>query len=65
VLERNTELTRLPWVDHLSRRWEPEPVRWIGINAGRAIAGSADRSEAKHQREDRWRARVMSWLTGG
>ena len=27
-----TELTGLPWVGHHSRRWEPEPVRWLGIN---------------------------------
>ena len=23
----------LPWVGHRSRRWEPEPIRWLGINA--------------------------------
>ncbi|XVV17244.1 NAD(P)/FAD-dependent oxidoreductase [Actinoplanes sp. CA-131856] len=28
-----TELTSLPWVGHRSRRWEPEPLRWLGINA--------------------------------
>ena len=30
VLGRDTELTRLPWVGHRSRRWEPEPLRWLG-----------------------------------
>lgn len=30
---RETELTTLPWVGHRSRRWEPEPIRWLGINA--------------------------------
>ena len=34
VLGHDTELTRLPWVGHRSRRWEPEPLRWLGINAG-------------------------------
>ncbi|MEV6848541.1 FAD-dependent oxidoreductase [Actinoplanes sp. NPDC051411] len=29
----HTERTALPWVGHRSRRWEPEPVRWLGINA--------------------------------
>ncbi|MEU8817115.1 FAD-dependent oxidoreductase [Actinoplanes sp. NPDC048796] len=29
-----TDLTTLPWVGHRSRRWEPEPLRWLGINAG-------------------------------
>ncbi|WP_229069902.1 FAD-binding oxidoreductase [Actinoplanes sp. DH11] len=35
-LIRGTEsdLTTLPWVNHRSRRWEPEPARWLGINAG-------------------------------
>jgi glycine/D-amino acid oxidase-like deaminating enzyme len=28
-----TERTGLPWVGHRSRRWEPEPIRWLGINA--------------------------------
>jgi glycine/D-amino acid oxidase-like deaminating enzyme len=28
-----TPRTTLPWVGHRSRRWEPEPVRWLGINA--------------------------------
>ncbi|MEU4688768.1 FAD-binding oxidoreductase [Actinoplanes sp. NPDC023714] len=31
---RESGLTALPWVNHRSRRWEPEPARWLGINAG-------------------------------
>lgn len=27
-----SDLTRLPWVDHRSPNWEPEPLRWLGIN---------------------------------
>ncbi|MGZ5403612.1 MAG: NAD(P)/FAD-dependent oxidoreductase, partial [Nocardioides sp.] len=34
VLARDTDLTRLPWVGHRSPPWEPEPLRWLGINAG-------------------------------
>ncbi|MEU4562628.1 FAD-binding oxidoreductase [Actinoplanes sp. NPDC023936] len=30
----STERTGLPWVGHRSRRWEPEPARWLGINVG-------------------------------
>jgi hypothetical protein len=26
--------TTLPWVNHRSQRWEPEPWRFIGANAG-------------------------------
>jgi glycine/D-amino acid oxidase-like deaminating enzyme len=47
VLARDTELTRLPWVGHRSRRWEPEPLRWIGANALRWVASSADAVEAR------------------
>lgn len=45
VLGRETALTRLPWVGHRSPRWEPEPLRWAGINAGLRAAGVADAEE--------------------
>jgi glycine/D-amino acid oxidase-like deaminating enzyme len=47
ILGHETERTDLPWVGHESRRWEPEPLRWLGINAGLWISGAADRREAK------------------
>jgi glycine/D-amino acid oxidase-like deaminating enzyme len=45
VTHRDTPLTRLPWVQHRSRRWEPEPLRWLGVNAGLRLAALADREE--------------------
>ena len=45
VTLRDTALTRLPWVQHRSRRWEPEPLRWLGVNAGLQLARLADREE--------------------
>jgi glycine/D-amino acid oxidase-like deaminating enzyme len=42
---RDTPLTRLPWVGHRSRRWEPEPLRWLGINAGLRAMSIADAEE--------------------
>lgn len=45
VTTRDTALTRLPWVHHRSRRWEPEPLRWLGVNAGLQLARLADREE--------------------
>jgi glycine/D-amino acid oxidase-like deaminating enzyme len=33
ILDVESDLTALPWVGHRSRRWEPEPIRWLGINA--------------------------------
>jgi len=35
----DSERTRLPWTGHRSRAWEPEPLRWLGINA--ALRGTA------------------------
>jgi glycine/D-amino acid oxidase-like deaminating enzyme len=63
VLGRETELTRLPWVDHRSRRWEPEPLRWLGINTGLHAMTWADHEEARTGRESRI-ARVVSPLIG-
>jgi glycine/D-amino acid oxidase-like deaminating enzyme len=40
-----TDHTRLPFVHHVSPKWEFEPVRWMGINAGRVFAARADRVE--------------------
>lgn len=45
VLGRDTALTRLPWVDHHSPAWEPEPLRWLGINAGLRAMTVADAEE--------------------
>ena len=36
ITGRESDLTRLPWVGHRSRDWEPEPLRWLGVNGGRA-----------------------------
>jgi glycine/D-amino acid oxidase-like deaminating enzyme len=61
VLERDTDLTRLPWVGHRSRAWEPEPLRWLGINAGLRAMTWADQEEARSGRESRI-ARLVSPL---
>ena len=45
VTGSDTDLVRLPWVGHRSRRWEPEPLRWSGVNLVRRAAGAADRAE--------------------
>ena len=47
VLQRRTELTVLPWVDRRVRRWEPEPLRWLGVNALYAAYRAADRWESR------------------
>jgi glycine/D-amino acid oxidase-like deaminating enzyme len=47
ITAQESELTRLPWVGHTSRRWEPEPLRWLGVNGGRLLMTSSDRSEER------------------
>jgi glycine/D-amino acid oxidase-like deaminating enzyme len=63
ILGRNTRLTRLPWVGHCSRRWEPEPVRWLGATAVRWLAASADAVEARTGRPAR-RAALLDRFLG-
>ena len=64
ILGESTGLTRLPWVNHRSKRWEPEPLRFVGINAGLRLAGSADRAEDRKGRST-WHGAVLSKLVGG
>ncbi|MET7531254.1 NAD(P)/FAD-dependent oxidoreductase [Streptomyces goshikiensis] len=45
VLGERTDLTTLPWVNHRVRRWEPEPFRWLGVQALYAAYREADRHE--------------------
>jgi len=45
LLGRSTDLTRLPWVGRRVRKWEPEPLRWLGVQAMYAAYRLADRQE--------------------
>ncbi|MGW1889882.1 NAD(P)/FAD-dependent oxidoreductase [Streptomyces sp. NPDC002004] len=38
-------LTALPWVNHRVRKWEPEPLRWLGVHGMYATYRTADRHE--------------------
>ncbi|MEK7425132.1 MAG: FAD-binding oxidoreductase [Actinomycetota bacterium] len=59
-----SELTDLPWVGHRSRRWEPEPLRWLGINAMVRLPVGADAYENRHGRPERWRSKILSSILG-
>ncbi|MFD7321892.1 NAD(P)/FAD-dependent oxidoreductase [Streptomyces sp. NPDC059875] len=41
-----TDLTTLPWVNHKVRKWEPEPLRWLGVQTMYAAYRTADRQES-------------------
>lgn len=63
VTGADSELVRLPWVQHRSPRWEPEPLRFAGANAGLLAMRAADAEEALSRRPSTI-ARVMAPLVG-
>jgi len=56
ILERDTDRVHTPWVnpDHErdldKKRWEIEPVRWLGINTRARLMQLADRAERSDSR---------------
>jgi glycine/D-amino acid oxidase-like deaminating enzyme len=60
----DSELTHLPWVNHTSRPWEPEPLRWLGVNAGLWTMKLADHSEERRGRPSRLATRMERILGG-
>ncbi|KHL10620.1 glycine/D-amino acid oxidase-like deaminating enzyme [Mumia flava] len=56
ILDRDSALVTLPWVGRRARRWEPEPLRWLGVQAMYAAYRTADR------REDSPAASTTSWF---
>jgi glycine/D-amino acid oxidase-like deaminating enzyme len=62
VVGHDDEVVRLPWVGHRSRAWEPEPLRWLGVNAARLAAARADEHEHRRDRPSRLWDGVMSTL---
>ncbi|CAN5206012.1 FAD-binding oxidoreductase [soil metagenome] len=63
ILGTRSDLTALPWVNHRSPAWEPEPLRWIGVNLGLRATMLADREEAVTGRPSRI-ARTLAPLLG-
>ncbi|BAN01994.1 NAD(P)/FAD-dependent oxidoreductase [Ilumatobacter coccineus] len=55
-----TDRTTLPWVGARHRRWEPEPLRWLGVRTSRRLLAAADRRETRRDRP----ARAAMWLAG-
>ncbi len=64
ILGRETDRASYPWVGHRSRRWEPEPFRWLGVRSSRAILGSADEREYKTNKEAKLAYRISQFLKG-
>lgn len=56
-------LLALPWVDHRSRRWEPEPLRWAATAIGLKATEAADAIESRTGRPSIL-GRLVGTLTG-
>jgi len=68
IVGGDSPLTTLPWVNHRTRRWEPEPLRWLGVRAGALAARRSDSAESStapfaDRRAAGWR-RLLTTLTG-
>ncbi|MGO9874993.1 MAG: NAD(P)/FAD-dependent oxidoreductase [Acidimicrobiia bacterium] len=64
IVRRDTERTALAWVDHHSRDWEPEPLRWLGVNAGLRLSAAADRRESRTGRRAVGYERALAVIVG-
>ncbi len=64
ILSHDTERTSLPWVGVTSRRWEPEPLRWLGVRSSRTLLAAADEREDATGREAKLAYRVSRILRG-
>ena len=63
VLGRDTALTALPWVGHRSPRWEHEPLRWVGVNAGPAAGRGSPTARRRPPAARRGSAPLLDRLT--
>ena len=63
ITETDSDLTSLPWVNHKSRKWEPEPLRWLAVNLTLRVMGWADAEENRTNRPSR-RAELLDKLVG-
>ena len=64
VLGRDSDLIRLPWVGRRVRRWEREPLRWLGVHGMYGLYNMADRREEVRQGPPSRLAKLGNWLTG-
>jgi hypothetical protein len=58
IVGRQSDLVQLPWVGHASPAWEPEPLRWLGVNASLWVMKAADRTETRRGVPSRLAARM-------
>jgi glycine/D-amino acid oxidase-like deaminating enzyme len=64
VLRRDTDAVHLPWTNRRVRRWEPEPLRWLGVRSMYLLYREADRREAAGLRRPSRLTGLANRLTG-
>ena len=64
VLNRETELVRLPWVNRTVQKWEPEPFRWLGVHSMYQLYRIADNREFAGLRQTSKLAAIADKITG-
>jgi glycine/D-amino acid oxidase-like deaminating enzyme len=64
ITRRETNLTALPWVNHQSKKWEPEPFRWLGINAMLRLPVGADNYEERTGKTEKVRSKILEHFIG-
>jgi hypothetical protein len=52
VLQRDTEVSHLPLVNRRSPNWEPEPIRWTGVQSMYRLVRTADAGEERTHARD-------------
>ena len=47
ILQQDTERVHTPWVNPADdkRKWEPEPLRWLGISSMSKLMHQGDKAE--------------------
>lgn len=56
--------TTLPWVNHQRPRWEPEPLRWIGVNSLLSLPNLADAREQRTGKPSRVVGAILDKFLG-
>lgn len=64
ILGQDTDLVRLPWVNRQVRKWEPEPLRWLGVHSMYQLYRIADQREERGLRHSSRLAAIADRITG-
>ena len=65
VCDKSTDITRLPSVNHSSKKWEIEPLRFVAVNSLTKLAMLADWREERTGRPARLINAVIDKISGG